>query len=259
MKNYFMNYKLFIKKMRKIRLFVEKENLKSEDLIEIKDQDFNYLAKVMRVNIDDEIEIFNGENGDFSAKIIEINKKSLKILVLNKIKEQDSSNNITLAFSLVKNIGVDFIAKKGTELGVSNFQPLISKHSIPNKINYQRFNANIKEATEQCETNFVPKISELNSLNNFLQKEEIKNKILILCDESGNGKKASEFMRELKESRQNNEEIIVFIGPEGGFSQEEFEKFNKFNNLYRLSLGKRILRVDSAIISALALINEFLE
>ena len=77
-----------------------------------------------------------------------------------------------------------------------------------------------------------------------------------MCDESGNGKKASEIFAKILPN--NDQEIIIFIGPEGGFSKEELAKLYSLKNCFSLNLGPRILRADTAMISALTLVQEFL-
>ncbi|HLD76743.1 MAG TPA: 16S rRNA (uracil(1498)-N(3))-methyltransferase [Rickettsiales bacterium] len=245
--------------MRKIRLFIERNGLNLGFLTEITGQDFEYLTKVMRIKVGDEISVFNGFDGDFTAKITEISKKSLAISLKNQIRKQDLSTNITLAFAPVKNVRIDFIAQKAVELGVASFQPMITARSIVDKINFDRFKANIKEACEQCETNFIPQILPIKKLEKLLEDITLKDKILLLCDESGNGKKAQEILPKIAKNRSLNQEIMIFIGPEGGFSVEEFKKFRQIKNLHSLSLGKRILRSDTAIISALSLVQEFVD
>ena len=160
-----------------------------------------------------------------------------------------------MAFAPVKNVRIDFVASKASELGVRNFQPIITHRTIVDKINEERFKANIKEACEQCGRNDFPQIFAIKKLDNLL-KENLENKILILCDESGNGKKASEIFPKILPK--NDQEIIIFIGPEGGFSKEELTKFYSLKNCFLLNLGPRILRADTAIISALTLVQEFL-
>lgn len=237
--------------MQQIRLFLTQKSLKSNLEIEIRDDDFHYLARVMRCQIGDKITIFNGFDGDFDAEIIEINKKSLKITLLQQIRAQQPQNNIILAFAPVKNVRIDFIAQKATEIGLKSFLPIITNHTIVNKINEKRFLANIKEACEQCNSNQIPEILPTQKLEKLLNSDFITNKTLILCDESGKGQKASKILPKINK----NQEIIIFIGPEGGFSEQEFEKFAKTNSI-SMSLGSRILRSDTAIVSALTLINQ---
>lgn len=245
--------------MRKIRLFIDKTGLKEGFLAKITDGDFEYLSKVMRIKTNDKICVFNGFDGEFAAKITEIAKKHLIIELFEKIGEQELAGNVTLAFAPVKNVRIDFVAAKASEMGVSTFLPIITQHSVADKINEERFKANIKEAIEQCEANYMPQILPVQKLDKLLEDKSLLGKILLLCDESGKGKKAREILPEIAKNRQKNQEIIIFIGPEGGFSISEFEKFYRIPNLHSLSLGKRILRSDTAIISALALVQEFFE
>lgn len=242
--------------MRKTRLFINQSKITINQKIEIRDNDFEYLTKVLRKKITDEISIFNGVDGEFKSVISAIEKKFLTLEIIEKISELQKSPNITLAFSLIKNVKIDVIATKATELGVSNFQPIITKRTIVDKVNIERFKANIKEACEQCERNDFPEVFEVEKLNKFLSNSKISEKILILCDESGNGLQAKEILPKIQLFE--NQEIVILIGPEGGFSEEEFAKMKELKNLYSISLGPRILRADTAMISALTLVQEFL-
>ncbi len=242
--------------MRKTRLFINQSKITLNQRIEIRDNDFEYLTKVLRKKNTDEISIFNGVDGEFKSVISTIEKKFLTLEIIEKISELQKSPNITLAFSLIKNVKIDVIATKATELGVSNFQPIITKRTIVDKVNNERFKANIKEACEQCERNDFPAVFEVEKLNKFLSNSKISEKILILCDESGNGLQAKEILPKIQLIK--NQEIVILIGPEGGFAEEEFAKMKELKNLYSISLGPRILRADTAMISALTLVQEFL-
>lgn len=250
---YILNF-IFLE-MKRIRLHIKAENLKDNQIIEIFNNDFDYLIKVMRLKVDSEIQVFNGNDGEFLAKISDISKKSCQLNLTKKIKEQTFSQNIILAFAPVKNVRIDFVASKATEMGVTKFQPIITKHSVVDKINEKKFTANIKEAVEQCERLDFPILEKIVKLDSYLRNLK-PNQILILADESGSAKKASEVLSKI--SLDDDQEIIIFIGPEGGFGKEEFEKFYKIKNIYPISLGPRILRSDTAIISSLALVQEFI-
>ncbi len=241
--------------MKKIRLFISEKNLGLGARIKLRDNDFDYLIKVMRQKIGDRFFIFNGIDGEFIAQITEIEKKSLSVEVGEKISDLKKVPNVTLAFALIKNVRIDFVAEKATELGVARFQPILTQRTIVDKINLERFSANVKEACEQCERNDFPEIFPLKKLEKFLCEDGIEKKILILCDESGQGAKASEVLPAL---RDREKEIVVLIGPEGGFSESEFSKMRQLKNLFAISLGPRILRADTAMISALTLVQEFL-
>lgn len=256
--------------MRKTRLAINTQPLNINNEIRIEDGDFEYLIKVMRKKIGDEIYVFNGNDGEFIAKISAIEKRHLIILITKQISTQEPESPIILAFAPVKNIRIDFVATKATEMGVGKFLPIITNHSVVDKINEERFKANIKEACEQCERNTIPQLLPIKKLSKLLQEEGVfdsksenkssdKEKILILCDESKQGSKASIILPKIFANKKSQQEIIVLIGPEGGFSKEEFTLMHQIKNLHSISLGKRILRSDTAIISALALVQEFLE
>jgi 16S rRNA (uracil1498-N3)-methyltransferase len=217
--------------------------------------DFEYLTKVMRQKVADEILLFNGIDGEFLGHITQIEKKFLLVVLKQKISQLKKVPNITLAFALIKNVRIDFLAAKATELGVASFQPILTQHTIVDKINPERFRANIKEACEQCERNDFPQILDVKKLDKFLNEVTISEKILILCDESGQGSKASEVLPAIGFT---DKEVVILIGPEGGFSKAEFAKMRELKNIYPISLGPRILRADTAMIAALTLVQEFL-
>ncbi len=251
--------------MRKTRLFIDQKSIVLDQEIAIRDGDFEYLTKVLRKKIADEICVFNGFDGDFTTSITVIEKKFITLKVTAKIAELQKVPNITLAFAPVKNVRVDFIAAKAVELGVARFQPIITTRTIVDKINVERFKANIKEACEQCERNDFAEVLEIKKLDKFLEDQKNSEKILILCDESGKSFSAKEVFTKIALEKnfaetdfENRPEIVILIGPEGGFAPEEFRKMRELKNLYSVSLGPRILRADTAIISALTLVQEFL-
>jgi len=241
--------------MAKIRLFIEEKKLSVGAKVKISDADFEYLTKVMRQKIGDKIFLFNGLDGEFEVKIEQIEKKFLSAEIESKISELRKVPNITLAFAPIKNVRIDFVAAKATELGVSSFQPILTQHTIVDKINLDRFKANVKEACEQCERNDFPLVFDVKKLGSFLNEKDSAQKIFILCDESGEGAKASEVLSKINPQEK---EIVILIGPEGGFSASEFAKMRELKNIYPISLGPRILRADTAMISALTLVQEFL-
>ncbi len=147
------------------------------------------------------------------------------------------------------------MATKAVELGVASFQPILTMRTIVDKINPDRFKSNVKEALEQCERNDFPQIFEIKKLDKFLADPNNSEKIFILCDESKEARKASEVLSKISVSEK---EIVVLIGPEGGFAPEEFSKMRQLKNLHAISLGPRILRADTAMIAALTLVQEFL-
>ena len=151
---------------------------------------------------------------------------------------------------------MDFIITKSVELGITNFRPVITKNTIVNKINNIKFTANVKEASEQSGRMDLAIVENITTLDTLIRGLS-NNEIVILCNESGEGLKASKVLSSIKFDRQVNN-LIILVGPEGGFSSEEFLRFNKIKNLHSINLGPRILRADTAIISSITLVQEFL-
>lgn len=257
-----------IKGLPKIRLFIEAKLVATNSRIldsqlKIANSDFDYLTKVMRQKIGDKIRVFDGVNGEFIAEIVEIEKKFLMLEIKEKVFDLKKVPNITLAFAPVKNVRIDFVASKATELGVARFQPILTQRSVVDKINIDRFKANVKEACEQCERNDFPEIFSIKKLETYLEEKSLIRKIYILCDESGKGEKASIALPKIfhdfsKMTSPSHVDFVVVIGPEGGFSESEFNKFSKIADCHSISLGPRILRADTAVISALTLVQEFI-
>lgn len=244
--------------MSEIRIFSKEQNLRAGLRIKLSNNDFDYLVKVMRSRVGDELQFFNKSDGQWLARIILIEKKALIIELIEQQIECYRCPNISLAFAPVKDGRVDYIAAKATELGVRRFIPLITMRSVVNKINYLRFEANIKEALEQSQRLDNAVILPMQKLSNFLTSKDIGSKILILCDESGQGGKASKILPEIKKQMSEDQEIVLIVGPEGGFSMEEFIMMRAMSNLYSLRLGLRILRSDTACVAGLTLVQEFM-
>jgi len=236
------------------RLYVNCD-LKINDLIKIEGQDFIYINNVLRLKIKDKISLFNGIDGEFLSQIENINKKNLTLKIVERTSIFKKPHNITLAFSIIKGKNLEFIAEKATELGVSKFQPLITDHSITENFNQTRFFANVKEASEQSKRVDIPEIILPKKIKNWLQELDFSNKIIIFCNEIG-GASFKEIAN--KNNYYNFNEIIIIIGPEGGFSNSEFSLIDNIEQINQISLGNQILRSETAVIASIVLAKEFL-
>jgi len=239
----------------KARLFLEninQQNQQKQVKILVTGDNFNYLINVLRLNILSRIIVFNGIEGSFLAEIDAIGKKSLELKIIANICQPQPLGNIMLAFCLIKNTRIEYIASKATELGIASFVPLISERTVVHSFNSDRFFANVKEASEQCGRNNLPTIQQPEKLTNFLAKND---DILLFCDERGGGKQAKLLLPTIDLGKKN---IVILIGPEGGFTQQEHQIISAANNSFALNLGPRILRAETATITAISLVQEFL-
>ena len=239
-----------------IRIYVKKKL--PTDFILLDKKITHYLKNVMRLNIGDKINIFNEIDGEWTALIEDLGKKNSKVIVEKKIGFKKKPCDIWIFFAPVKNARIDFISQKITELGSQLIWPVITERTQNKSIKESRILSNAIEAAEQCGSTFVPKVNKIEKLDKIIEKwDEIgQNRTLIFCDEFSKVKPL-EKLRELKKTNQNDKWALL-IGPEGGFSDLEREKINKISNLCEISLGPRVLRSDTAIISALSIFHSIL-
>lgn len=202
----------------------------------------HYLINVMRRKLHDPILLFNGKDGEWLGQISDAHKKHTSITLKEQTREQAMSPDVTLAFAPVKNVRLDFIAQKATEMGVGNLQPVITEHTIVRKINTDKLRANAIEAAEQCERLDVPNIHEAITLDALLTTHHA----LIFCDETGHGEPMDKTL-----ATSNQSQATILIGPEGGFSPAEHDALQKAKHATPVTLGPRILRADTAALAAL--------
>lgn len=230
----------------KIRLYINK-NLSHQDCVDISDAQNHYLQNVMRLSTGDVINIFDGISGEYEAKIKIINKKNITLDIEKKVKDIKVSPDIWLIFAPVKKEQTDFIIEKATELGVSRIIPITTEFSVVKKIKKERYEARVIEASEQCRRLDVPQVEDMISFRNLLKKWD-EERVLFFMDESGEGNDAFSVFN----NSDSNGKVAILIGPEGGFSSFEMLELRKNKYVKPVSLGNRILRAETAAISALS-------
>ncbi len=230
------------------RYFV-KEKIDNKFILE--QSDIHHIKNVMRNKNNDKIEVVYDKK-TFICNIDNINDCSLSI-----IEELEENNELDIELvvvcSLVKEQKMDLILQKLTELGVSKIIPLKTERSIV-KIDEKReskklirWQAICKEASEQAKRNNVPIVTDIYTLKDLI-KEESDIKLLCSVNEKNN------FINNYLQNYENCAKMIVVIGPEGGFSDKE-EEFLVSNGYDRVSLGNRVLRVETATIYVASIIN----
>ena len=228
------------------RYFVKEKN--KEDFI-LENSDIHHIKKVMRCKNNDKIEIVYNKKV-FLCNIDNID--TLKLSIIDSYEEERESNiNLTIAISLVQEQKFDLILQKLTELGVNTIIPLKTERSIV-KIDKQkeekkktRWESICKEASEQSHRVTIPKIENIINMNELLIYKQQQNLICSLNDKT---KPLEEYLKE------DIKEILFVIGPEGGFTNKE-EEFLIQNGFLSTTLGKRVLRVETAAIYVASIIN----
>lgn len=247
----------YIKKMQKskTRIFVNK-TISSNLIIHIKDKQHHFLKNVLRVQINDSINIFDGTTGEWKTKVLSVNKDKTILLVINNIRKMIHSPDIFLFFVPIKKYRMNITIQKATELGVSKIIPCITEYTNVRTINLKSLQDNAIEAAEQSDRLDVPKVDKLLTLKNLLS-EWPEDRNLIFCDEKTHHRK--EIIETLFSLKNNKKKWAVLIGPEGGFSDPERELITNNTSVISVSLGKRLLRSDTAITVTLFCIQAFLD
>ena len=242
-------------KKSKTRLFIEKQ-ISQNLLIYVKEKQHHFLKNVLRVKLDDVINVFDGVTGEWRSQVISISKDKTALKIEKKVREFQSQPDIWLIFAPIKLFRLNIIIQKAVELGVSKFIPCKTEFSNFDKLNYKNLELNAIEAAQQCERLDVPKIEKIINLDAMI-KELPDDRALVFCDESDTN--LPSIYEELRSNLNNYSKWSVIIGPEGGFSNEERELIKKQKNVLRVTLGSRILRSDTAAISSLFCIQSMVD
>tara|TARA_Y100000590_G_scaffold359372_1_gene415198 strand:- start:37 stop:738 length:702 start_codon:yes stop_codon:yes gene_type:complete len=229
--------------MSNIRLFYS-ETLSDNLAGKLNKDQSKYLTSVMRLKINDQFSLFN-KGGEWNTKIISINKGIVEFQVKNQLKQPNKEREIWLVFAPIKSNYFNFMLQKATEIGVTKLFPITTERTIVRKINENRIIKILIEASEQSNRLTVPSIEKIQTLEKFL--DDHKNINLIFGDLNTDNKKI-----ELKDP---SKPIVVLIGPEGDFSENERAKILEFYNVQSIKLNDNILRSETAVISSLSIIN----
>lgn len=238
------------------RLYVPVE-LKPGLVFAAEEHSAHYLKNVMRRSAGDIVILFNGRDGEFSAEIAEVSKRAVALRVGLQRRPQMGVPDLWLCFAPLKKDAVDFLVEKATELGVAAFQPVFTQHTASTRLNLDRLTANAIEAAEQTERLTLPEIHAPISLHDLLRNWQPA-RHLILCAEAGPAAPIAEALSSLKSSVNNSNAWAILCGPEGGFARSELDLLSNLPFVTCVGLGPRILRADTAALTALAVFQSIL-
>ena len=229
--------------MSNIRLFFS-DTLSLNMIDKLDKGQSHYLSKVMRVKENEVFSLFNKE-GEWEAKVLGIFKNIVEFKIIKQLRQKEITKELWLAFSPIKSNYQNFMLQKATELGVTKFLPIIFDRTVVRKINKDRIEKIVIEASEQSNRINVPTIEEAQDLNGFLKKNSMN---LIFTDLNSNIKK-------IDKSKFTDKPVCIIIGPEGDFSEIEREKILSFKGVQPIKINENILRSETAVISAISIVN----
>lgn len=238
------------------RFYVPKENITGERII-IEGEEAHHIIDVMRLGEGDDVVVFDGEGTEYAGKIVQVasNRKSLQVLTIEtRDSSSDLSVKITIAQSIPKKEKMDYIMQKATELGVHSIIPIITDRTIvrprdkSSSKKVSRWSKITLEAAKQCGRSDVPLIDEIikfSALKDIFDNYEL---VLFAC--------LSDDTVSLKEAipKSPPENILIVIGPEGGFSPKEISSARS-KGVKMVSFGKRVLKSDTAGLFALSVLG----
>ncbi len=204
----------------------------------------HYLTKVMRIKENEVFSLFN-KYGEWEAKIFEISKSIVKFKTTKQLRQNENAKELWLAYSPIKSNYQNFMIQKATELGITKFLPIIFDRTVVRKINKERLEKIVIEASEQSNRINLPKIEDTQNLKSFLK---INFMDLIFTDLNSNNK-------EINKLKLSGKPVCILIGPEGDFSEVEREEILNYKGVQPIKINENILRSETAVISAISIVN----
>jgi 16S rRNA (uracil1498-N3)-methyltransferase len=243
-------------KRAKVRLYVDAALGAAQSVLLNRDQ-AHYLFGVMRLAPGDFVALFNGQDGEWRAEVVEAGKRKGVLRCFAQSAPQIDPPDLWLLFAPIKKARTDFIVEKAAEMGVARILPVVTAFTNAERIRQDRLQAHAVEAAEQCGGTFVPPVAPLQKLEGVL-RDWPEGRRLMFCDEELAGRSSAlpGFIADKNEDARKggaSAPWAILIGPEGGFSDRERTRLTALPFTHTISLGPRILRADTAAVAALTL------
>ena len=224
-----------------IRLFVEGE-LAAGQAFELAQAQAHYLRNVLRREVGSELGLFNGRGPEFRAVITTLGKKAAWVDLRETIADFEPERPLTLMFAPIKRTPMEWILAKGTELGVTRFQPVITEHTQSERLRPERLQTIMVEAAEQCERLTIPSLE---------QPLPLREAVRGFGGRIGAAFEAGGFSPVVQQLQPEPPSALL-VGPEGGFHPDEVQWLADQDNVFGLSLGPRVLKAETAAIALIA-------
>ena len=232
------------------RVFV-KDHLEKGQILTLDQRAAHYLFNVLRCQECEYISIFN-ESSEWLSKIDKINSKDVQISIEKNIKSADTKQDITLYFSPIKKNQTELIIQKCTEIGVTNFQPVLMERTNFSSFNIDRLSLIAIEAIEQSEQMKIPSIFEPIQFEEFFSRDQ-KDHITLVCSVEENSNSIRSIIKNY-----NKTNYSLLVGPTGDFSKSEMDRIKNKKNYFTVSLGDTVLKSETASIIASAILRDSL-
>jgi len=223
-------------------------------------EEHHHLGRVLRIKAGKRVWLIDEEGERYLAEVREVGENQTKLDILEKAEKPEAKIHLTLAQALLKSKKMDFLIRKATELGMTEFIPVVASRSVARvqereAKKVERWQKIAASASKQSRRAFVPGVQPPQTYRSFIRdRHELKR--LILCEALGR------YLREiLAEGPESPAEggipsVVIAVGPEGGWTEEEVNLALE-NGFEPVSLGKQVLRSETASLAALAMVSHF--
>ncbi|WP_010297064.1 RsmE family RNA methyltransferase [Candidatus Odyssella thessalonicensis] len=233
------------------------EPLSKDARIVLQEDHVHYLRNVLRQQVGDQVNIFNAHDGEWHGHISTLTKSHAEISLQQQVRQPEGESPIMLLFCPLKHDPTHYLIEKCTEVGVTVFQPIIMERGNIHKINQNKLQRIAIEAAQQCERLSVPEVRELRPLRDVLKDWPEQIKLSVCAERAFTDKQRLPFAEDLannvpaeREGQSRAVTLASLIGPEGGIHPQEIELLSNYPFVQFVSLGKNILRAETAAVVA---------
>ena len=245
------------------RFFISKDDL-NQDIVEIKGQDYKHISRSLRLQEGDKIIACTGDGNDLLVKLDEFTDDAVRGKVIKKSKSStEPALNVTLAQAIPKNRNMELVAQKTTEIGIKEIIPLSTKRTIvklkgkKKKKRINRWQRIAEEAAKQSQRGVIPAINDIFTVKQLKTIQDRFDLVLVLWVDD-DAKALSRVLDEI--NKPDIENVLLIIGPEGGFTEKEIDIIKNDLNGHPVRLGPRIFRTETAgLVGLSTLLYEFSE
>lgn len=227
--------------------------LHDDGIVHLEGPQAHHLLRVLRLKIGEIVLIFNGTSGEWRGQLEAMEKRTLKVRLLEHTRPPAPPWDLECLFAPIKPERTVYIVEKATELGCARLSPVVTKRTQNRSFSIEKARQHAISAAQQCGLIHIPDVTPHRPLSEVLETWP-EQRPLLWCDEAGSGAVLPSLLAHLAPKTP----VSVLIGPEGGFDPAEGDLLRSLRYTFALSLGPRILRADTAVVSALTLVQAFL-
>ncbi len=234
------------------RVFISPDQVDGNRIV-IAGEDVRHLSAVLRIKPGDRLSLADGNGIEYTVTVVDAGRSEVRTEIVKQVKHEPAYPRVVLGQGLPKSDKMDWICQKATELGVSVIVPLVTERTIvkirDEEKRIARWQKICREAAMQSSRLDIPTIESIRKFSDFLRTPAPGPGTLLLFP----WEEGTTPIRDILRAHSGSKDIVVLIGPEGGFSQTEAEQARE-QGFHPVSLGRNILRTETASIASLSMI-----